>query len=636
MHYSVVESLISDAHFDILFPATDSSEPLDILNAPQRPLGFYDELLSAYLLFRPSQASSAPKVTHDMMKDIAEHGLDIQLTAIIGDGNEIGHPTSASSTTGGGLPAPPPALHHLNPFPHRNRAATTGPPVAARRGGKAPTPHAAGYLASPKQNRRGTGFKIPSSGGRSPLSSSSVPLKDSPDFKPEDIIYSYTYVPDLSGREPIILSEQKCCLFPFQVPLAFTKARSREDAFATLRISIVPKSTKRHFSVEGPEMCDPEDFDTPNLLTGLADDPYFNANRLPTHSMTHHIKRLSSSQHLPSARIIVNGLVVRPVVNLTLSIVDAGLDNLLMSLALENKTSIPAQISIESVKADMTNAIISGTTSANADDLLLKSMDEVNLLHNVTLLDETFRGVDEGPFSGSETPTRPLSSSVPNLNGSKLSRIKRILSLVVKVRTNHPGARGQLITAKYFTQLLFGNNPESRTMLNVAPLYGRKTGTPKEIRIVSENVEKDLQVSFSVMSKVRLRQIFTVQAFFVNQSSRARHLSIIIPAKSERPEEEEIESLRNADSAINLHMDDEDFLRTYYNMEKREASLVCLENTVQLSPLNHNTCQTVNLHFVAIKGMIHSIDMLQLADRESGQIMDLGKVLEVHIESDAS
>ena len=66
--------------------------------------------------------------------------------------------------------------------------------------------------------------------------------------------------------------------------------------------------------------------------------------------------------------------------------------------------------------------------------------------------------------------------------------------------------------------------------------------------------------------------------------------------------------------------------------EKREASIVCLKNQVVVPPLFSGSCQIANLHFIPIKGNLHTIEAIQLVDVETREVTTAYDVLRVYIE----
>lgn len=148
----------------------------------------------------------------------------------------------------------------------------------------------------------------------------------------------------------------------------------------TLIISITPKTTKPEPAMEEAAFCDHDEFDAPNLLADLAHgkrrvislsflyflshcfrlvDPYLNRERLPAHRPSQQTRRPSLSQALPVPRIIRKSIATQPILDVRVNIVDTGLDNILMSVELENNVSDNDRLSVEALSVEMTNAIIS-------------------------------------------------------------------------------------------------------------------------------------------------------------------------------------------------------------------------------------------------------------------------------------
>jgi hypothetical protein len=57
-----------------------------------------------------------------------------------------------------------------------------------------------------------------------------------------------------------------------------------------------------------------------------------------------------------------------------------------------------------------------------------------------------------------------------------------------------------------------------------------------------------------------------------------------------------------------------------------------LENNVRLSPLGPSTSQSVDILFIAVKEKLHTIDLVQLVDQDTGFVTNLRHVLEVFVE----
>jgi hypothetical protein len=47
--------------------------------------------------------------------------------------------------------------------------------------------------------------------------------------------------------------------------------------------------------------------------------------------------------------------------------------------------------------------------------------------------------------------------------------------------------------------------------------------------------------------------------------------------------------------------------------------------------LHPSTCESVALHFIAIKESLHMIELVQLVDNDTGFITNLRNVLEIHV-----
>jgi DNA-binding PucR family transcriptional regulator len=75
-----------------------------------------------------------------------------------------------------------------------------------------------------------------------------------------------------------------------------------------------------------------------------------------------------------------------------------------------------------------------------------------------------------------------------------------------------------------------------------------------------------------------------------------------------------------------------EFLRQYFENETHEADIICLENNVRLSPLGPSTSQSVDIQFIAVKEKLHTIDLVQLVDQDTGFVTNLRHVLEVYVE----
>jgi len=79
-----------------------------------------------------------------------------------------------------------------------------------------------------------------------------------------------------------------------------------------------------------------------------------------------------------------------------------------------------------------------------------------------------------------------------------------------------------------------------------------------------------------------------------------------------------------------------EFIRQFLENETQEADLVAIENNVRLSPLDPSTSQTVSIRFIAVKDRLHTIDIIQLVDLDTGFVTNLRNVLEIYVDNAAS
>lgn len=60
--------------------------------------------------------------------------------------------------------------------------------------------------------------------------------------------------------------------------------------------------------------------------------------------------------------------------------------------------------------------------------------------------------------------------------------------------------------------------------------------------------------------------------------------------------------------------------------------MISLENNVRLCPLGPSTSQAVDIRFIAVKEKLHTVDLIQLVDQDTGFVTNLRHVLEVFVE----
>ncbi|RIA79575.1 TRAPP trafficking subunit Trs65-domain-containing protein [Glomus cerebriforme] len=166
---------------------------------------------------------------------------------------------------------------------------------------------------------------------------------------------------------------------------------------------------------------------------------------------------------------------------------------------------------------------------------------------------------------------------------------------------------------------------------------------------VETEVGDGVVVSFLVASKVVAGKIFTIHVFVVNRSKHVRRFTVMVPNKK-RPNEKAIRNLvaaplgakviqndqivtgnGNQSNQLEPFLDESEFIKKYLETETPDADIVCLENNVRIGPLHPSTCESVALHFIAIKESLHMIELVQLVDNDTGFITNLRNVLEIHV-----
>lgn len=52
---------------------------------------------------------------------------------------------------------------------------------------------------------------------------------------------------------------------------------------------------------------------------------------------------------------------------------------------------------------------------------------------------------------------------------------------------------------------------------------------------------------------------------------------------------------------------------------------------IRSSPLGPSTSQTIDIRFIAVKEQLHTIDLIQLVDQDTGFVTNLRHVLEIFV-----
>ncbi|KAI1301025.1 hypothetical protein EDD11_005861 [Mortierella claussenii] len=149
----------------------------------------------------------------------------------------------------------------------------------------------------------------------------------------------------------------------------------------------------------------------------------------------------------------------------------------------------------------------------------------------------------------------------------------------------------------------------------------------------------DIVVSFAVTDRVVVGKIFNLEIFIVNRSRHIRRYTLVVPnrkrAKGGDPSQgsKVLPPLPSGERTvvqnvpIDPYMEEPELLRRHVDNETTEADIICLENNIRLSPLYPLTCQNLNLRFIAIKEQLHTIDLVQLVDNDTGFVTNLRNCL---------
>ncbi|KAF9134953.1 hypothetical protein BGW39_005250 [Mortierella sp. 14UC] len=188
------------------------------------------------------------------------------------------------------------------------------------------------------------------------------------------------------------------------------------------------------------------------------------------------------------------------------------------------------------------------------------------------------------------------------------------------------------------------NNNSGRPAMNqggLSPGLGLDMAS-QALNSVTQGREHDsgdgIVVSFAVTERVVVGKIFNLEIFIVNRSRHIRRYTLVVPnrkrAKGSDPSQgsKVLPPLPSGEQVlqnvpIDPYMEEPELLRRHVDNETTEADIICLENNVRLSPLYPLTCQNLNLRFIAIKEQLHTIDLVQLVDNDTGFVTNLRNCL---------
>ncbi|KAJ3247354.1 hypothetical protein HK104_007804, partial [Borealophlyctis nickersoniae] len=307
----------------------------------------------------------------------------------------------------------------------------------------------------------------------------------------DDVLFSYTYNAKGAAQQPIVAADGSFCLFPLRVPIEVAKGKPNFSQIL-LTVSIHSKPGKAEIALG--ELCDVDDFDAPNVLASLEDDPYFTSTNLPIHRLPNPHHRQIAPAQPPPPRIARRVVSVEPTLKVHVNAATTAPETLILAVGLENNIKEDVAFDIASLDVDMNNAVVSRCEDgANHDGLrfpaLLKTVDEMHILYNVTLLDTypsdhpTPTGARPDIHHRSTLPSRTPSinslapgtttSTFASLSNLAFHKRKRVLNISVRGVAKMEGLRGQVISSEWVCELEVGSGVNARCV-GVVARHGRR------------------------------------------------------------------------------------------------------------------------------------------------------------------
>nr|CAG8526588.1 5342_t:CDS:10 [Entrophospora candida] len=520
------------------------------------------------------------------------------------------------------------------------------------------------------------------------------PLMDTKTIKaPEGtLIFYYNYNPKNKDKQMVVVQRNECwsCVVPLSVPVVYVKTHVQSPALSLgvfVRQKPKPVDSLNNKS-DSDYYISSENYGLMNLLGGLKDDPTFESpsfNVSPKNLILNHndIKRSSSSSSTLSnqstKRSVRKILSVKAALNVKMRTTSISpLDNMLMmSVELENNSETKNSFSIESINVHIVNGFIK-RYDWNPDD----DIDQTTFLYSITILENPiFPKFNPQYFPSPQPnsnnqlvrkfsitpPTNPHLNNNPNSSYPVTEEKQRHLSITVKgsSRSNTiflpTGVSTPTASKSSYNVTNNKKNGIIPKLTNIPENPGIRHNNHNNIdsRSINNNSHNNnhkeandgVVVSFLVSPKVVVGKVFTLNVFILNKSKHPRKFTIIIPNKR-RPNDRVIQNLTNSalnskisplplnntnindiqsTNPIEPYMDETDFIKKSLEHETSDADVICLENNVRIGPLNPSTCESVTLHFIAVKESLHSIELIQLVDDDTGFITNLRNVLDVYV-----
>ncbi|KAI8073965.1 TRAPP trafficking subunit Trs65-domain-containing protein [Gongronella butleri] len=359
----------------------------------------------------------------------------------------------------------------------------------------------------------------------------------------------------------------------------------------------------------------------------------------------------------------------------------------MMSVELENPADAGCEFLLSHMDVQVSHAVVAPAFAKDTDaSVHLNKSDQMVFVYNVTLLED---GSAKPPATAKRmfTPRRATTSaSAPPVPPPQDERIQpqRVVIHVYGAPIVH-GRRAQMLRSKWntmldvsslrqrrdephdprFTALLTSNLTRTQTSVaNSIANSPRSIASPASHhphqhhthpsaigrpntelpstathRAPEFEVADGIVISFTAPDTVTVGKIFSLQLFIVNRSKHTRRFQVMIPNRRRQPAPDVIAAQKSnlailpiKQSPVDPYMEEAEFLQQYFENETHEADIISLENNINLCPLGPSTSQTVDIRFIAVKEKLHTVDLVQLVDQDTGFVTNLRHVLEVFVE----
>ncbi|KAI9280655.1 TRAPP trafficking subunit Trs65-domain-containing protein [Sporodiniella umbellata] len=605
------ELFFNEAEFSILIPNYERQtlEPLGILQADRRDFAFYDEHLHVYLLARiPSKKSGTGEEVKEAISAFYNQ-LEISLDAAF---------TELAQT---------------------QRTSTPGSP------------------------------------------------KFSPSRRPDTPFFTHTFNTNSTKQGDLPVFEHDnatCCLYSMMIPIVYVKTKATNPVLSILCNVQYKKATLKRAPMQEimEDEYDTDSFETVNLLGGLSEDPTFSRQDPVQRFIIGNPRQLGSSTpqvispSIALKRIVKESLPMRSGLMVKMRTTNASVVEkmVMMSIELENPPETDCEFIVETVEVVVSNAVVSNafhTSNPIEFPLSLGKSDLTVFVYDVSLLDDvkppvqpqlqfaSRRPMPQQPVYEDKIQPQRVSIQiccVPVICGVKAAPVRSKWNTMLDVRQkredapvlteklNHPLARSHSVAHSPGTRSVAGSPHDIPTQTMLEGVFGMKKGysTSKDLaarRAPEKEIADGIIVSFTVPDKIYVGKKFLLHVFIVNRSKHTRRFQVMIPNRKRFPTDygnqtkSSLPPLPMEPLPVDPYMSESEFLKQYFENETHEADVICLESNIKLSPLGPSTSQSVDIEFIAVKEKLHTIDLVQLVDQDTGFVTNLRHVLEIYVES---